>query len=135
MAKSSERSDDAYLARYRDQLSDTTQRAKWISGTDQRADRDGQTLATRDHDVIMQWATDRKADPATIRGTEHGGRPGVLRFDFPGYDEGGQLAPVSWDKWFETFDDRELVFDYQEHTRNHRTSNFFKLDSPHRERE
>jgi hypothetical protein len=133
MATATRQDDKTYLQQYREKLSDTTQRAKWIGGLDEHEDHPGQTLATRDHDVIMRWANDRKAHPATIAGTEHDDRPGVLRFDFPGYDEGGKLQPVSWDKWFESFDKRELVFVYQEHTKDGKTSNFFKLDSPHRE--
>ena len=57
----------------------------------------------------------------------------MLRFDFPGYDEGGKLEEIGWDDWFETFDARDLVFVYQEHLKNGNQSNFFKMDSPHRE--
>jgi hypothetical protein len=42
--------------------------------------------------------------------------------DFPGY--GGQdLAEVSWDEWFATFDQRNLRFVYQEHTKDGSDSN------------
>ena len=51
---------------------------------------------------------------------------------FPGY--GGQdLAEVSWDEWFTTFDDRDLEFVYQETNKEGRQSNFFRLTNPHRE--
>lgn len=76
--------------------------------------------------------SDREATPATVPGTEHGDHLGVLRFDFPGY--GGQdLAEVSWEEWFNTFDQRDLQFVFQEHTRDGSQSNFFRLTSPHRE--
>ncbi len=134
MAQTTKQDDRTYLAQYRDQLSDATRRAKWIGVTADHEDRPGQTLATRSHEVITQWAGERGAKPATIGGTEHGERPGVLRFDFPGFEEGGKLQEIGWDKWFESFDQRDLVFDYQEHLRSGRQSNFFKLDSPHGER-
>ena len=133
MAQTTKRDDKAFLAEYGDKLSDTVRRAKWIADAGEHADHDGQTLATRNHDVIRAWAEGRRAKPATIGGTEHEGRAGVLRFDFPGYGEGGRLEHIDWDRWFETFDERELVFLYQEKLKSGDQSNFFKLDSPHRQ--
>jgi hypothetical protein len=43
------------------------------------------------------------------------------------------LEHVSWDEWFEPFDERHLVFLYQETMRAGNQSNFFKIDSPMRE--
>lgn len=92
----------------------------------------GQTLATRNHEVIKRWAEERGAKPATVPSSEHEGHVGVLTFDFPGY--GGQnLQQISWDDWFNAFDARQLVFLFQEHTRDGKMSNFFHLDSPERE--
>ena len=121
-----------FLAEHSDELSKTTQQAKWIHVVSQHEDHPGQTLATREHAVIQHWAAERQAEPATVPGTEHGDHLGVLRFDFPRY--GGQdLKRVSWEEWFKTFDERQLVFLYQEHKRDGATSNFFHLDSPERE--
>ncbi len=92
----------------------------------------GQTLETRDHDTIRQWAEERGARPATVPGTEHGDHLGVLRMDFPGYG-GEDLRHVDWDEWFATFDTRDLTFVYQETTKDGNQSNFFRLTSPHRE--
>jgi hypothetical protein len=104
---------------------------KVVHGPSEEEDREGQTLVTRDHDVIRQWAERRGAEPATVDGTEHGDHLGVLRFDFPGY--GGQsLRKVSWDEWFKTFDDRGLNFIYQEHKADGSDSNFFRLENPDR---
>ncbi|HYZ16494.1 MAG TPA: hypothetical protein VE591_08840, partial [Candidatus Acidoferrum sp.] len=107
--------------------------AKWITSPDDGEDRPGQTLATRSHDVIRAWAEERDAKPATIEGTEHDDHLGVLRFNFPGYAEDGKLQEVSWDEWFRTFDERNLVFIYQEHRSDGKLSNFFRLESPDRE--
>ena len=71
-------------------------------------------LATRDHDVIRRWAEECDAEPATIAGTDHDGRLGVLQFDVPGGDspDASRLRHVSWDEWFRTFDERGLNFIY-----------------------
>ena len=120
--------DQQYQKRYQSSLP----RGHWIGSANEHAERDGQTLITRNHDAIRQWAEERQARPATVPGTEHDDRPGVLRFQFPGYG-GGRLQEISWDDWFATFDARDLVFMYQENLRNGNQSNFFRLNSPMRE--
>lgn len=96
--------------------------------TDQsdRGCRPGETLATRIPAVIQRWAVERGAVPATVPGTEHEGRPGVLALDFPGFKEKG-LQPISWEEWFKTFQARHLWFLYQERLRDGRPSNFYKV--------
>jgi hypothetical protein len=105
---------------------------KDVGSTDEHEEYEGQTLVTRDHDVIKRWAEERGATPATVPGTEHEGRPGVLRFDFPGYG-GDNLQHISWEEWFTSFDERNLRFKYQEHKKDGSQSNFFRLDNPERE--
>jgi hypothetical protein len=104
-----------------------------IRSTEDEPERPGRSLVTRDHEVIRQWAEERDAVPATIEGTEHEGRPGVLRFDFGGDDSGGRMRHISWDEWFGVFDERKLNFVYQEQRVDGRESNFFRLDNPDRE--
>ncbi len=132
-AKNITTEDREFLAEHADQLSDTTVKyAKWIHTVDEHADRDGQSLATRSHEVIQRWAEERDAKPATVPGTGPEDRAGVLRFDFPG--RGGQsLEEISWDDWFKPFDERQLVFLYQERKSDGSQSNFFRLDNPERE--
>lgn len=101
---------------------------KEITDEHEHEDYSGQTLLTRDHDVIRGWAEDRSATPATVPGTEHGDHLGVLRFDFPDY--GGDLQHVTWEAWFDTFDQRSLHFVYQERKKDGKPSNFFRLASP-----
>src|SRR3954452_17224823 len=74
--------DQARFIAEHDQLSDSTKRARWIHSPDEHADRPGQTLATRSQEVIQRWAEERGGRPATVPGTEHDGRPGVLRMVF-----------------------------------------------------
>ena len=123
--------EQAFVQRNAARLSPSTLRAKWTHSPREHEDRPGQTLATREPDVIQAWAKARKAKPATVARRE-GDRPRTLRLDFPGYG-GRRLEPVDWDAWLRTFRDRDLVFLYQEHRRNGDASNFFRLDSPKRE--
>jgi hypothetical protein len=106
--------------------------AQEIRSASDRPERPGRSLVTTNHDVITRWARERGAKPATVPGSEHDGRPGVLRFDFPGYG-GRDLAEVSWEKWFRSFDERGLNFIFQEQTSDGRQSNFFQLENPRRE--
>jgi hypothetical protein len=101
--------------------------SKWIESPDDHEERQGQSLATRNHDVIRQWAEARKAAPATAGDTQRGKGIGVLRMDFQGYG-GKRLKKVSWDAWFETFDGNKLVFLFQEHKADGSPSNFFRLN-------
>ncbi|MDP9311529.1 MAG: hypothetical protein M3R24_11715 [Chloroflexota bacterium] len=132
-AKNITAEDRAFLEEHADQLSDTTVKyAKWIHSVDEHADRDGQSLATRSHEVIQRWAEERDAKPATVPNTGPEESVGVLRFNFPGY--GGQsLQEISWDEWFQPFDERQLVFLYQERKSDGSQSTFFRLDNPERE--
>ena len=126
----SQEEDEAFRKMFLSQLSRSTQRGKWIYSPDEHEDFHGQTLATRNPEVIQRWARERKAKPATIPGAEPE-RPRVLRFDFPNYAE--DLEPVSWDAWCAVFEHRQVVFLFQEHLKSGRVSNFFAFDSPFRE--
>ncbi len=114
--------------------SQQTPSSKWIDSPDDHEDRQGQSLATRNHDVIRRWAEARGAVPSAAGGTKRGKGAGVLRMDFPGYG-GTRLMKIEWDEWFETFDRRNLVFLFQEHKKDGSMSNFFKLNSPESKRE
>ncbi len=113
------------------QMGRSTLHAKWIDSAADRAERPGQTLATRNHEVIQHWADERGAVPATIP-TNDPTSPRVLRFNFPGYG-GRNLQPVRWNDWLKTFDNRELVFLFQDRMKSGKQSNFFRLDNPNRE--
>jgi hypothetical protein len=122
-----------FLDEHKGKLSPTTLRAKWVHSPDEHEDRAGQSLATQSPDVIRAWAEGRRAQPATVK-TQRTDRPRTLRMDFPGYGGGGRLEPIDWDQWLDTFRRRKLVFLFQEHKRDGNESNFFRLDSPERER-
>jgi hypothetical protein len=107
----------------------------WLNAPNEHEGHLGESLVTQNHDVIVNWANERNAMPATVPGTEHEGRLGVLRFDTPGYGSNQNLEHVSWSEWFETFDERQLVMLFQEHLKDGRQSNFFHFNSPFRETE
>jgi hypothetical protein len=82
---------------------------------------------TTDHDEIRRWVEERGGQPATVEGTESGNEPGVLRIDYPGVGEDAKLKPISWDEFFEKFDEEKLAFLYQEETSSGDESRFSKL--------
>jgi hypothetical protein len=124
--------DKKYIEKYGEKLSKSTQYSKWINSIEDHEEHKGQSLVTRNHDVIKKWAEERGAAPATVPGTRHGDDLGVLRFDFPGFG-GRELEHVDWEEWLKTFDNRDLAFIFQEHQKKGNQSNFFRLDNPHRE--
>jgi hypothetical protein len=75
-------------------------------------------FATRDHDIIKQWAARRSAEPATGESTSSGaatvdvndGGAGI-RFNFPG---AARFRPIGWSEWFDNFDRHELTFVFDE---------------------
>jgi hypothetical protein len=84
---------------------------------------------TTDHDQIRRWAEARGAQPACVRGTGGKGDPGMIRLDFPGFSGEDKLQPISWDEFFEAFDENDLALLYQEKTKGGQKSNFNKLVS------
>lgn len=82
-----------------------------------------------DHEEIRNWAEERGAKPACIRGTGDEEDIGMIRLDFPGYSGEGSLEEISWDEWFDKFDESNLALIVQEETANGQSSNFNKLVS------
>ena len=80
-----------------------------------------------DHETIQEWAEERGATPACVRKTGGKGDVGMIRLDFPGYSGEESLQPISWDDWFEKFDENNLALLVQETTAGGQESNFNKL--------
>lgn len=72
-----------------------------------KTERSGHT--TTDHEFIREWVKERGGWPACVRGTGEG-EVGILRIDFPGYSGSDSLEPISWDEWFQKFEESELAF-------------------------
>jgi hypothetical protein len=85
---------------------------------------------TTNHKTIKQWAKERCARPATVKSTEgKHGEAGLLRLDFPGYSGKGSLEEITWEEFFEKFEEANLALVYQEGTAEGKKSNFNKLVS------
>ena len=90
---------------------------------------------TTDHNEIQRWAEDRGGKPACVQGTGGKGDIGMLRIEFPGKPNAkdAKLQPISWDDFFEKFDERGLALVYQDKTARGQKSNFNKLVSREQE--
>jgi hemerythrin superfamily protein len=84
---------------------------------------------TIDHATIQKWVEQRGGHPAHVKATGSSSDPGVLRIDFPGYSGEGKLEQIGWDQFFDSFDQNELAFIYQDRTRGGKESRFNKLVS------
>ncbi len=89
----------------------------------------GESKTTTDHETIRKWAEARGGKPATVKSTASKNDVGLLRIDFPGYRGEDALAEISWDEFFQKFDEKHLAFLYQEKTSSGEESRFFKLVS------
>src|SRR6476660_2310878 len=84
---------------------------------------------TTDHDEIRKWVEERGGHPARVKGTEDKSGGGLLRIDYPGYSGEGKLEEISWDEFFEEFDDSERAVLHQDKTADGEQSRFSKLVS------
>jgi hypothetical protein len=87
------------------------------------------SLRTTDHSQIQAWVEKRGGKPATVKGTDKKDNAGLLRIDFPGYSGKDTLEAISWDAFFEKFDESKLEFLYQEKTAGGKESRFNKFVS------
>ncbi len=88
---------------------------------------------TTDHDEIRNWAEERGGRPASVRSTHGQGRgksgTGIIRIEFPDAPNSKHdaLEEISWEEFFEKFDESDLALLYQEETAGGEKSNFNKL--------
>jgi len=86
---------------------------------------------TIDHQEIRRWAGARDAQPVLARPAEGEPPEAPERLDFvlgdaapPG---GTTHEPISWERFFELFDERELALLYRDEERDGSTSRAFRL--------
>lgn len=84
---------------------------------------------TTNHDEIRRWVEQRGGHPARVKGTGKGSDEGLLRIDFPGYSGGDSLEEISWEDFFDKFEEKGLAFLYQDKTAGGEESRFSKLVS------
>jgi hypothetical protein len=64
---------------------------------------------TTDHNAIRKWVEARGGHPAVVRTKGEGG---ILRIDFGEPEE--NLEEVTWDEFFDIFEENDLAFLYEE---------------------
>ena len=77
---------------------------------------------TTDHETIRKWAEARDGHPAKV---ETRGEGGILRIDFGEKEDA--LTPISWDEFFDIFENNRLSFLYQDKTGEGGKSRFNKF--------
>jgi hypothetical protein len=85
------------------------------------------TTTTTDHEAIRKWAEERGGKPSQVKSTATDNEIGILRIDFPGYEGDDSLEEISWEQFFEKFEESQLAFILQEKTSAGETSNFNKF--------
>jgi hypothetical protein len=87
--------------------------------------------ATTDHKTIRKWAEARGGKPAAVKATHRKDDAGILRIIFPDsrYADDENLEEITWDEFFEKFDEAGLALLYQEKTKDGEVSAFNKLVS------
>src|SRR5690554_4295606 len=84
-----------------------------------------ESRSTTNHDEIKHWVEERGGKPTTVEGTHSGESAGLLRIKFAGGSD--ELEEISWDDFFEKFDESNLAMLFQEETKDEETSRFFKF--------
>lgn len=87
----------------------------------------GEANTTIDHDQIRQWAEQRGGQPAEVAATADENDPGILRIKFPDYGSDEGLKEISWEEFFQKFEDKGLAFLYQDTLKDGEPSRFFKF--------
>lgn len=89
-----------------------------------------QAKFTTDHDFIRRWAEARGGKPAAVRSTGRGkDDAGIIRLEFPGAPHAKEesLEAITWEEFFDKFEESKLALLYQEETAHGEKSNFNKL--------
>ncbi|SEI99133.1 hypothetical protein SAMN05216327_105152 [Dyadobacter sp. SG02] len=109
---------------------DSKTTANKTTGTKKSAGSSKSNTSTRDHDTIRAWVEKRGGVPSMVKSTgKKKDEVGILRIDFPGYSGGDSLQEISWDEFFQKFDESKLEFLYQEKTADGKESRFNKFVS------
>jgi hypothetical protein len=67
------------------------------------------SVVLTDHEEIRKWVETRGGRPAHVKRTGGGDDVGMIRIDFPGYSGEQSLEPISWEEWFEKFEEKDLA--------------------------
>ena len=84
-----------------------------------------QGKATTDPSLIKKLAEARRASPAIIRKVTNDGIEMVLSFLFPDIKIDEVATRLTWEEFFEKFDQQRLVFVYDDSERSQNASRYF----------
>ena len=83
---------------------------------------------TTDHQQIRQWIQARGGHPARVRGTAVSGSSGVLLIDY-GDAVTEQPEQITWDDFFQGFEENDLAFLYPDDTDETRLAKLVSRES------
>lgn len=83
---------------------------------------------TTDHREIKSWVEQRGGHPARVEGTSVRGSSGVLLLNY-GEPTSLELEEISWDDFFEGFEENKLAFLYPDDTDEVRFAKLVGRDS------
>ena len=83
--------------------------------------KSAESKTTTDREEIRRWVEERGGHPARVKGTN------LLRIDYPGFSGEERLEQIDWDEFARVFDKNNLVFLYQEETKDGGESRFSKF--------
>ena len=71
---------------------------------------------TTDHETIRKWAESKGGKPAAVKRTHTDDDVGIIRIMFPDApnSQHDALTEISWDEFFEEFEERDLALLYDE---------------------
>jgi len=83
---------------------------------------------TTDHRQIKHWVEQRGGHPARVEGTAVNGNSGVILLDY-GEPTSLELEEITWDDFFDGFEENELAFLYPDDTDEVRFARLVGRDS------
>ncbi len=86
-----------------------------------------QGKVTIDRNIIRKWAQARHGWPALVKKVTSAGIEMVLSFVFPDNEPLETVRKISWEEFFEKFDQQHLAFVYQESDRNRELSYYYEF--------
>jgi hypothetical protein len=86
-----------------------------------------QLKVTTDHKQIKQWVEDHDGRPAMVigPGTQMGG--GAVNIFFPDHGKNDQLEEITWNEFFDRFEENDLEFLYKDEATSDGESRYFKI--------
>ncbi len=82
---------------------------------------------TTDRNFIIDWVRSRHGLPARISKITNAGIEKILSIHFPDCQEDVEADPISWEEFFDNFDQNHYVFIYQDKDRSGKPSRDFAL--------